>query len=80
MVVLKGKRLCLHFDGTGWTCEEDMSISVKRERIAVSVTSPEFNDDHDVLLECYRGRELSKGRDQASTILQLLEYLEYLTK
>ena len=52
-----------------------MNISVKRERIAVSVTSSEFNDDHDVLLGVLEA-ESFKGRDLVSTILQHLEYFE----
>jgi len=73
---LKGKRLCLHFDGKlVKQMEEDLNVTVTVERIAVSVTSPDIEDSDDILLGVVQA-ESSKGSDQAHVILHLLEYYE----
>ena len=70
---LQGKRLVLHFDGKlVREISEDKKISVEVERIAVSVTSPDFQDKDDVLLGVIQSGS-SKGADQAEIILKLLE-------
>ena len=45
------------------------------ERIAISVTSPDFHVKDDILLGIIQS-ESSKGSDQAEIILKLLEYYE----
>jgi hypothetical protein len=51
MNTLKGKRLCLHFDGKQMKqIEDDLDITVTVERIDTSVTSPDFGDSNDILL------------------------------
>ena len=51
MNTLKGKRLCLHFDGKQMKQnEDDLDITVTVERIGTSVTSPDFGDTDDILL------------------------------
>jgi len=51
ITTLKGKKLCVHFDGKRVKqIEEDLKITVSVERIAVSVTSPDMDDKDDVLL------------------------------
>jgi hypothetical protein len=73
---LKGKRLCLHFDGKlVKQIEENLDVTVTVERIAVSVTSPDMEDKDDILLGVVQA-ESSKGSDQAHVILNLLEYYE----
>ena len=71
---LKGKRLCLHFDGKQVKqIEEYLQITVTVERIAVSVTSPDIDDSDDILLGVVQA-ESSKGCDQAEAILNMLGY------
>ena len=53
--------------------EEDLNITVTVERIAISVTSPDFDDTDDILLGVVQASS-SKGCDQADVILNLLEY------
>ncbi len=75
MNTLKGKRLCLHLDGTQMKqIEDDLDITVTVERIATSVTSPDFGDSDDILLVVQAAP--SKGSDQADVILNLLEYYD----
>ena len=51
MNTLKGKRLCLHFDGKQMKqIEDDLDITVTVERTDTSVTSPDFGDSDDILL------------------------------
>src|SRR6218665_3907653 len=75
---LKGKQLILHFDGKiaeqqqEW-CEGGMMVDC--ERIDVSVTSPQFGDNGDLLLGVVLS-DSSKGSDQAYNIMSLLEYYE----
>ena len=74
MDVLKGKKLCIHFDGKQVKqIEEDLNITVTVERIAISVTSPDIQDSNDILLGVVQA-DSSKGSDQASVILNMLEY------
>ena len=74
ITTLKGKKLCVHFDGKRVKqIEEDLKITVSVERIAVSVTSPDMDDTDDVLLGVVQAAS-SKGSDQAVAILNLLEY------
>jgi hypothetical protein len=47
---LKGCKLCLHFDGKQVNqMEDDIDITVTVEKIAASVTSPDFRDSDDIL-------------------------------
>lgn len=72
MLFLKGKRLMLHFDGKQiQEIHGDLNITVTVERIAVSVTSPDFPDSNDVLLGVVQA-ESSKGGDQTEVIHNLL--------
>ena len=74
--VLKGKKLCIHFDGKQVKqIEEDLNITVTVERIAISVTSPDIQDSNDILLGVVQA-DSSKGSDQASVILNMLEYYD----
>ena len=74
ITTLKGKKLCVHFDGKRVKqIEEDLKITVSVERIAVSVTSPDMDETDDVLLGVVQAAS-SKGSDQAVAILNLLEY------
>ena len=74
--LLQGKRLVLHFDGKiVREISEEKNISENVERIAVSVTSPDFDDRDDILLGVLQ-IENSKGSEQAKNILQLLEFYE----
>jgi hypothetical protein len=51
MNTLKGKRLCLLFDGKQMKqIDDDLDITVTVERIGTSVTSPDFGDSDDILL------------------------------
>ena len=76
MTTLKGKKLCLHFDGKQiQQIEENLNITVTCERIAISVTSPDIEDTDDILLGVVQA-ESSKGCDQADVILNLLEYYD----
>jgi hypothetical protein len=76
MTTLKGKKLCLHFDGKQVKqIEEDLNITVTVERIAISVTSPDLDDTDDILLGVVQASS-SKGCDQADVILNLLEYYD----
>ncbi len=76
MNTLKGKRLCLHFDGKRVNqIEVDLDITVTVERIATSVTSPDFRYSDDILLGVVQAAS-SKGSDQADVILNLLEYYD----
>ncbi len=73
---LKGWRLCLHFDGKQVNqMEDDLDITVTVEKIATSVTSPDFRDSDDILLRVVQAVS-SKGSDQADVILNLLEYYD----
>ena len=73
---LKGKRLCLHFDGKQVKqIEEDLGITVNVERIAVSVTSPDLPGTNDVLLGVVQASS-SKGSDQVDVLLNMLYYYE----
>ena len=73
MNTLKGKRLCLHFDGKHMKqIEDDLDITVTVERIDTSVTSPDFGDSDDILLGVVQALS-SKGSDQADVILNLLQ-------
>jgi hypothetical protein len=53
--------------------EDDLDITVTVEKIATSVTSPDFRDSDDILLVQAAS---SKGSDQADVILNLLEYYD----
>jgi hypothetical protein len=76
MNTLKGKSLCLHFDGKQMKqIEDDLDITVTVERIDTSVTSPDFGDADDILLGVVQAAS-SKGSDQADVILNLLEYYD----
>ncbi len=76
MNTLKGKRLCIHFDGKQMKqIEDDLDITVTVERIATSVTSPDFGDSDDILLGVDQAAS-SKCSDQADVILNLLEYYD----
>jgi hypothetical protein len=76
MNTLKGKRLCLHFDGKQMKQnEDDLDITVTVERIGTSVTSPDFGDSDDILLGVVQAAS-SKGSDQADVILNLREYYD----
>jgi hypothetical protein len=76
MNTLKGKRLCLHFDGKQMKqIEDDLDITVTVERIGTSVTSPDFGDSDDILLGVVQAAS-SKGSDQADVILNLQEYYD----
>jgi hypothetical protein len=69
MNTLKGKRLCLHYDGKQMKqIEDDLDITVTLERIGTSVTSPDFGDSDDNLLGVVQAAP-SKGFDQADVIL-----------
>src|SRR6218665_1432818 len=75
---LKGNQLILHFDGKiveqqQEICEGGMMVDC--EGIAVSVTSPQFGDNGDLLLGVVLS-DSSKGSDQAYNILSLLECYE----
>ena len=73
---LRGKRLILHFDGKIVKEMSDLkNICHDVERIAISVTSPDFHVKDDILLGIIQS-ESSKGSDQAEIILKLLEYYE----
>jgi len=75
---LKGKQLILHFDGKIVEQQEEMcegGMMVDCERIAVSVTSPQFGDNGDLLLGVVLS-DSSKRSNQAYNILSLLEYHE----
>lgn len=75
---LRGKRLCLHFDGKQVKqIEEEHNMTVSVERIALSVTSPDFVDSNDLLLGVIQ-TESSKGVDQAEGILAMLEYYDII--
>lgn len=51
MTTLRGKKLCLHFDGKQiQQIEENLNITVTAEQKAVSVTSPDIEDTDDILL------------------------------
>jgi hypothetical protein len=74
MNTLKGKRLCLHFDGKQMKqIEDDLDITVTVERIDTIVTSPGFGGSDDILLGVVQAAS-SKGSDQAVVILNLREY------
>jgi hypothetical protein len=74
MNTLKGKRLCLHFDGKQMKqIEDDLNITITVERIASCVKSPAFRDSDDILLGVVQAAS-SKGSDQDDVILYLLEY------
>ena len=71
MDVLKGKKLCIHFDGKQEKqIEEDLNITVTVERITISVTSPDIQDSNDILLGVVQA-DSSKGSDQAFVILNI---------
>ena len=73
---LRGKRLILHFDGKIVKEMSDLkNICNDVERIAISVTSPDFHVKDDILLGIIQS-ESSKQSDQAEIILKLLEYYE----
>src|SRR6218665_2745875 len=75
---LKGKQLILHFDGKIVEQQQEMcegGMMVDCGRIAVSVRSPQFGDNGDLLLGVVLS-DSSKGSDQAYNILSLLEYYE----
>ena len=73
---MSGKNLVLHFDSKIVAhIEETMKQKVTRDRIAVSVTSPEFGHKEDLLLgvvPTYSG----KAADQALVIQNLVEHFE----
>ena len=51
MGVLKGKKLCIHFDDKQEKqIDKDLNITVAVERITISVTYPDFQDSNDILL------------------------------
>lgn len=75
---LKGNQLILHFDGKIVEQQQEMcegGMMVDCERIAVSVTSPQFGDNGDLLLGVVLS-DSSKRSNQAYNILSLLEYHE----
>ena len=74
--VLISKKLLLHFDSK--LCNEwDLknNITVKMERIAVSVTAPEDDYSSDILLGVSQTNS-SKDKDQAKQIKKVLEDFE----
>lgn len=63
----------MHFDGKQVKqFESDEKLTITKERIAISVTTPDIDDTDDILLGVLEA-ESSKGIDQAEAILQLLE-------
>jgi uncharacterized protein Yka (UPF0111/DUF47 family) len=76
MTTLKGKKVCLHFDGKQVKqIEEDLDITINVERIAISVTSPDIEGSDDILLAVVQAAS-SKSCDQAELILNLLDYYD----
>lgn len=76
MEKIKGKRLILHYDGKKVKeLEEYSHITVSKERIAISVSSPDLDETNDILLAIVES-ESSKGIDQADVILQTLNFFE----
>jgi hypothetical protein len=73
---LRNLNLTLHFDGKKCThLDEETNITVTRERIAVSVSSPDLEETDDILLgivEC----DSSKGSDMADVIHEILMFYE----
>lgn len=73
---MSGKNLVLHFDGKLVAhIEEAMKQKVTRDRIAVSVTSPEFSHKEDLLLGVVPS-DSGRAADQALVIQNLLEHFE----
>ena len=71
---MSGKNLVLHFDGKLVAhIEEAMKQKVTRDRIAVSVTSPEFSHKEDLLLGVVPS-DSGRAADQALVIQNLLEH------
>ena len=76
MDTLKGKHLCLHFDGRQVKqMEQDLKIIVSYERIAISVTSLDIDDTDDILLGVVQTPS-SKGSDQVKAIFNILDYYD----
>ena len=67
---LRGKRLCIHFDGKQIKEIDEQDVAVNVERIAISVTSPDLEDDNDILLGVVQASSL-KGSDQVEVIMDL---------
>ncbi|XP_065646356.1 uncharacterized protein LOC136076810 [Hydra vulgaris] len=73
---MAGKNLILHFDSKlVKEIKEKLKITVKKERVAISVTSPEFTTKDDRLLGIIPV-ESTKGKNQAIVIQNILEYFE----
>lgn len=73
---MKGKHLVLHFDGKILKhLDEETNQSVMRDRVAVSISSPEFVEKGDRLLGILP-TESGKAIDETMTIHNLLEYYE----
>ncbi|XP_065656789.1 uncharacterized protein LOC136082200 [Hydra vulgaris] len=73
---MAGKNLILHFDSKlVKEIEEKLKITVKKERVAISVTSPEFTTKDNRLLGIIPV-ESTKGKNQAIVIQNILEYFE----
>ena len=51
MTTLKGKRFSILFYGKQVKQVEDLNVTVSIKRIAVSVTSPDFNDSNYIRLK-----------------------------
>jgi hypothetical protein len=75
MTTLKGKKLCLHFDGKQVKQMEDLDSTVNVERIAISVTSRDIEGSDDILLGVVQAAS-SKSCDQVELILNLLDYYD----
>ena len=73
MNTLKGKRLCVHFDGKR-VKELQGDLNVEVERIAVSVTSPDLDDTGDLLL----GVVQTKSASGVSKFYFLIVVLKFL--
>ena len=73
---MAGKHLVLHFDGKIMKhIEEDSQQRTSTDRIAVSVTSPEFGNKEDLLLGVVPSQS-GKSADCAVCIQNLCEYFE----
>lgn len=73
---IRNLNLCLHIDGKQVThFDEDANITVTRERIAVSITSPDLAETDDILLGVVVC-DSSKGEDQAAAVQELLLFYD----
>ena len=77
---IRNLNLCLHIDGKQVThLDEDANITVTRERIAVSITSPDLAETDDILLGVVVC-DSSKGEDQAAAVQELLLFYNITSK